>query len=287
MRMRLLMTVVAVLGMSACGGRPARQPVSAADLMELATLYESVARAQIDAWNTHNLETIRAIYAEDAVHLDGSVRLEGLDSIAQMAEQMDSAFPAMEGRLGSVFTGRNDALDIWEIFGILTWTSDNPIIEYDLLEVRDGKVSSWRLYYDPDTRPFFTRSLEQDDLTNQILDNYTAAWSSGDSSAVGGLYATTAVREDTIFDERIESSEAIEAYAADWFGWYPSGTFELVASITERTTTDPIIGGVFTFRDGNACEVRLAILLDTSGPNITRERVYYDADTLLTCGWAS
>ena len=138
----------------------------------LQSSFASAAASQIKAWNTHDAEVIRQVYTRDAVHLDGVVHLTGIDQIAEMAAEMNTMFPAMEGRLAGLYTGRVDALDRWEIFGILTWTSDNPIVEYDLLEIRDEKIASWRLLYDPDTRPFFTHSPERDEATASLLNSY-------------------------------------------------------------------------------------------------------------------
>lgn len=270
-------------------GPQRREPLSASEIEAFRSTYASAAASQIEAWNTHDAEVIQQVYTQDAVHLDGSVQLAGIDQIAAMAAEMDTMFPGMEGRLAGVYTGRNDGLDRWEIFGILTWTSDNPIVEYDLLEIREGKIASWRLLYDPDTRPFFTSSTERDEATASLLHSYASAWSSSDPAAVAALYAVDAVREDSLFEERIESRNGIESYAAGWFCWYPSATLELVDIITERTVADPVIGGVFALQmsEEDAGEVRLAVLLNTSGKNIIRERLYYDVESLVACGWAS
>lgn len=40
--------------------------------------------------------------------------------------------------------------------------------------------------------------------------------------------------------------------------------------------------------DDGSCEVLMAVLLETDeGGRIVAERVYYDADSLIACGWAA
>jgi hypothetical protein len=106
---------------------------------------------------------------------------------------------------------------------------------------------------------------------------------------VADLYAVEAVREDSLFEERVEGCNSIKSYAERWFGRYPDSTLELVDIITERTVDDPVIGGVFALRVSpeNTGEVGLAVLLDTRGKSIVRERLYYDVDSLVACGWVS
>lgn len=51
-------------------------------------------------------------------------------------------------------------MGVWEIFdtsvGPDDYTDDRPLIEYDVLELRDGKIATWTLYYHRDTMPAFT-----------------------------------------------------------------------------------------------------------------------------------
>jgi hypothetical protein len=154
------------------------------------------------------------------------------------------------------------------------------------LTLRDGKISYWWLFYDQEV--FHAGEL---DFDQKMLQDYAAAWSSGDAQAVTSLYSTDAVRKDNLFGEKQQDSAAIQEYAQKFFSWYPGIRLSLLQSFGEYPKLEKR-GGVYalnvTDRAGKPCEVQGLILLepDSSGQKIAQEWVFYQADSLIACGWA-
>jgi uncharacterized protein (TIGR02246 family) len=122
---------------------------------------------------------------------------------------------------------------------------------------------------------------------------YARAWSSADTAAVGKLYAPDAVREDMVFGDREESRDEIAAFASRFREWYPDATFGVVAPYgvgTPAVAGRPVVAAELTIAasdaGGRPCTVKAAVYLETKGGLIASERVYYDADSLIGCGWA-
>jgi ketosteroid isomerase-like protein len=294
----MMVLVLAAALIVACGDdgeEVSRPPVSAAEVQALDGEFEAAATAQIDAWNSHDADAIRAVYTEDVEHHDGQVELVGLDSVTRMAEGMFERNPDWDGRLAGLYIGGDDALGVWEAFGLRAggddYTEDRPLIEYDVLEVRDGQIASWTLYYHPETIPAFTQLPGQPEAEAALLADYATTWSSDDPEAVAGLYATEGTRTDPVFGQLAEGQDDMEGYATEWFEWYPDVSVELVQPIAEASHEEPELGGIFSIRpdgDDDSCEVLMAVLLETDeDQQIVAERVYYDADSLIACGWAA
>ena len=88
------------------------------------------------------------------------------------------------------------------------------------------------------------------------------------------------------------------AYANDVFDKSPGAIWKLLypfaegegGDITQEGQPFPSEGGVFsiTVKDnsGNPCEIRVVLILtpDDDG-SIQTQQIYYQADTLLACGW--
>lgn len=294
--MSVLVLVAAIF--VACGDdaeEAVRPPASAAEVQALHLEFETAAAAQVEAWNSHDVDAIRAVYSEDIEHHDGQLELAGLDSVTRMAEGMFERNPDWDGRLAGLYIGVNDALGVWEAYDIRAggddYTEDRPLIEYDVLKLRDGQITSWTLYYHPETMPAFTQLPGQAEAEAALLADYATAWSSDDPEAVAGLYATEGTRSDPVFGTLSEGRDDIERYATEWFDWYAEVDIELVQPIAEASREEPELGGVFSIRpdgDNNSCEVLMAVLLETNEDRqVVAERVYYDADSLVACAWAA
>jgi ketosteroid isomerase-like protein len=120
-----------------------------------------------------------------------------------------------------------------------------------------------------------------------LLQDYAAAWSSGDPEAVANLYAPDVVRQDTLFGYDLQRSSAIKEFTKTFFAWYPGVRLELHDSL-KWSARD--LGSLYSIhvsdQTGKPCDVRAIILLESSQDKIINERLFYNADSLIACGWA-
>lgn len=286
MKQNLVFVILFTLITTSACNSPGREPLSADEVETLAGEFEPIAKAHVEAWSNHDLETFPEIYTEDIIHYDGSPKYRGIDEVMQMADQIMRAFKGMDGYLGGAFISRDQVLADWKVWGVLGAKEEQPANEYDLLDLRDGKIAYWTLFYGPD---FWYRFREPERINEQFLEEFSAAWSTGDPEVVSNLYAPSAILEDSLFRVNAAGQESIQDYVADFFRWYPGVTLQLEGSFAEAEP-GVIQGGVFSIHvldtERNPCQIYAAILLEPSQTGITKERLYYDADSLITCGWA-
>jgi len=276
-----------------------REPASAAEVERIARAFEAVVVASTDAWFPAGLpgdvEAIRLLYTDDIVHHDETfdAHIVGIEDVMEMASNFVN-FP-MEAEVTARFIGAEDGLALEEMWGLSLrghqFTRDDPLLEVDLLETRDGLISHWTLFYGLNSIDSFKAAdTPSTDEARTLLASYASLWSSGDLSMVGELYALNAIREDTIFGERQEGREAVTSFADSFFASYPGAEWDLLVPFGDGTEDDPATGGVFAITVGGAgeetCEVQAAVLVETSEDHIVHESVYYDADSLIACGWA-
>ena len=261
-----------------------RAVLSASELRTLAAAFDKVAGGQIQGWNSHDMQAIRNLYTEGIVHFDGFPRYEGIDAVMGMATMMLGTFPQFSGRLGDTYIARQDGVAVWQLWNMFNFTEGNPGVEYDLIQTEAGRISYWRLFY--------TRALMEQvggSIDKQSVTNFGSAWSSGDPAAVAALYTDNAVREDTLFGEHIQGRAAIQAFAGNFFSWYPKAQWELIQAFGE-TSPGAVQGGAFavhvTDAEGKACAVKILMLLEKSSSGISSEKDYYNADSLVACNWA-
>lgn len=261
-----------------------RVTLVASEVQSLSSTFEKVATAHIEAWNTHNKDTIIGLYTDDIVHFDGKPLYIGTEAVSKMVAETSASFPNLQGQLDDAYIGREDGLDVWEIWNFSGFTKDKPGHEYDLLQIRDGKIAYWTVFFDEVFMDSFGSHVDTD-----LQNNYIAAWSSGNPKKVGALYAPDAIREDSLFKEKIEGRKLIEGFATDFFAWYPKVTWKLIEPFEEDSPGN-IDGGIFGIQvsdpSGKPCEVRVELLLEPSDKGIVKERIYYEVGTLITCGWA-
>jgi ketosteroid isomerase-like protein len=259
-----------------------RPPLSADDVKTLSTEFERIANANADAWDKGDLEPMYQVYAPDIKYYDSSPYehfVQGADILIPfMTDHPIKNLPNMEVRLADTYIGRGIGVDVWDIRG----TFDIPVSGYDLYTIREGKIAEWWGYMSSaaaaaDGQPF----------SENLLQNYAAAWSSGDPDAVANLYTPDVERQDTLFGYDQHGSTTVKDFAADFFAWYPGVRLELQDSL-QWSAKD--LGGVYaihvTDQEGKPCDVRAIILSESSKDKIINERLFYNADSLIACGWA-
>jgi hypothetical protein len=296
---------LALLTLVACGGSreaSSRALLSVTEVESMAVEFERAANAHIEAWNTHDLEVIRSVYTHDIVHDDGASYYSGIDEVMGMASMMDVYFPNMQSRLGDTFIGLEDGLAMWEVWNVNSlspdFTEDNPGIEFDLLQIREGRIAHWTLFYKLDFQERAGWSTRRAESISLLLEDFGSAWSSGDSTQVSALYTRDAIMADALFGDMMEGRRAIKAYAENFFAWYPGVEWLLIHSFSDNNKSDThpdigfgnVTGGVYAIRladtEGKLCDVLAAVLLEHTDEGIIQERIYYNADSLISCGWA-
>jgi hypothetical protein len=173
--------------------------------------------------------------------------------------------------------------------------ADDPLTEVSYWELgAGGLISGWTLHYGLDALdrlpdPGFRRGLSAEvEAARTLLAGYAAAWSSGDVDRIASLYAPRAQREDSLLGTLHIGSEAIGARAAEFRSWYPDASWALVGGYSNA---DGFIGGFYEIStpdpDGGLCEVRLATRLRVVDGFIDHDAVFYDVESLVSCGWAA
>jgi len=154
---------------------------------------------------------------------------------------------------------------------------------------QDGTLGRWTLFYGLETYEAWNANRTRMDAAESLLEQYRAAWESGDPARMRALYANGAVRVDTLFDVEHATAEEIARYAAEFAGAHPGIAIAPAEAFGDnrRAITNPErVGSSFTIVDGS-CTVRMAVILTADAGLITDEEVFWDPDTLLECGWAA
>jgi len=205
---------------------------------------------------------------------------------------MLTLLPQYEERLVERFIGREDWVGATQYWNANVFTKEHPGWEYDQIRIRNGRTYYWRLFYDPEYL-----ANEGVTLDTQLLQDYAAAWSSGDPQKVAAFYPQAAEREDALFGDLQQGRDAIRAFSTDFFTWYPGVSVELLRpfgeTLSNEITSDPkiMLGGIFAVHvkkaDGSPCDVLMLVLLETDKSGVVGERLYYNADSIIACGWVS
>jgi len=149
--------------------------------------------------------------------------------------------------------------------------------------VRLNRIATWELLIDPAA----THDPRGATVDRALLDAYAAAWSSGDPKGIGALYAESATREDSLFGDVAVGPTAIEGAARRFLARSTLARWELVGGFAEPVRGDT--AGLFVVHasapDTAACDLPVGVVLTTGEGGITRERIYYDAASLASCGW--
>jgi len=282
----LIVVCLVIISLAGCTGKKesVRTPLSISEVQALSSAFEKVVTAENDAWNSHDFDAIQQIYTEDVVHFDGQPMYTGIDEVMGMARKTLQDYPEFKGRMADTFIGRADGIVVWEYWNVLGYTQAHPIVEYDLVQTREERISYWRLFYFPRFMAYLNTPVD-----NTLVEDYASIWSSADPTTVAALYAEDGVKEDTLFGETSTGRAAIESFAANFFAWYPGAKWTLLEPFSEQTP-GIMKGGIYSIQvtdsSGNPCEVRAAVLLTPSGKEIQKENIYYNAESLIAWGWA-
>ncbi len=259
-----------------------RPPLSANEVKTLTSEFDRIAIADAEAWDKGNLELMRQFYTSDIIIYDAYPDehfLQGVDElISLMMDYPIKNHPNLEVQLADTFIGRGSGLEVLDMRG---WI-DIPSKLYFLYTLRDGKIAEWWTYMGS-----VVATSDGTPIPEKLTQDYAAAWSSGDPETVASLYDPNIVRQDTLFGENQQGSTAVKEYANNYFAWYPGVRLELQDSL-QWSSKD--LGGVYAIhvidRAGRPCDVRAIILLESSQDKIINEKLFYNADSLIACGWA-
>jgi hypothetical protein len=297
----ILFSVTILISLSACSASEALQTLDAKEITKIVNNCVVVSAASDDVVNTKDIEKWRLVYTDDIVYIDGVPQAEGIDKFVAMrtgcSDWMDTNYPGTQGEIGETFyISKDECLGSVSWWGWWMFKRTDPGIEYDLLQTRDGKISSWQGLYD---QRIFGGLAERYNVNNDFLAQFTVSWSGGDTVKLIKLYANDAKLEDTLFGISVSGRSAIRGYANSFFAKSPGASWDLLYTFADRNATGnyleqhpfPSQGGVYaiTVKDsgGNPCEIRAVVLLTPNEEGkIQSQKVLYNADTLLACGWA-
>jgi hypothetical protein len=294
----IIFSMILLVGCTRLSPTPARKPASASEVERIASAFDTVNAAQDKAWMERDFDAARSFYTDDVVFTEVSMgdHFSGLDRLIDMQRNFFKIIgPNFTWRTTDNFIGKNDSLattDNWGFsMGNNQYTQDNPFLFVGRFQTHGNRISSWTIYegaeYKDSGRIVDKGQFDEADL---LLSSYGTAWSSGDSNIVNKLYADSVVREDTIFGELQEGSEAVSTFAKSFFSWYPGARWTLLQTFGEWAGESPTIGGTYTVEVTDSanqpCEVLVAVLLQAYEGKIAHETVYYEPDSLIKCGLA-
>lgn len=275
-----------------------RTPLSLSEIEDVSTAYGKLAVGMVNAGNARDYQAIRALFAEDAVMRDRSYGdyVTGKDEIIRLFISVASVGPKWASKFKDYYIAKGEGLSVSDLYnlglGDQAFTLADPLIEVDRLQMRDSLFTNWTIFYGLDSLEKIknvapTERLQQ---ARSVLAAYASAWSTGDPVTVAELYTNEAIREDTLFGEQQEGRKAIQTYAGSFFTWYPGARWTLSLGFGEGQGESPITGGLFSIRvtdlTGKPCEVKAAVLLQSSENQVIHESVFYEPDSLISCGWA-
>ncbi len=277
-----------LLVLSSCGQNLIRgEAPDMEDLIGWADTCSEVYHAQIAAWDSRDADQLREVYTADIVHFDGEPAFIGIDEVVIMARSMWMLLDDWGMAAGRTYVSQNDCFGDWINWGFGGYGEDNPRSEFDLVEIRDGKISYWRLFYDP--------NWDNEPMNVGLLEDFGTAWSSGKPQAVAALYAEDAVLEDSLFGINANGREQIERVAAGFKRQHARATWELVTPFDEGADPAqpdllPSVGGIYEISIKGlglkTCPVQAAVILtpDREGL-IARQLTMYAAEDLIECQW--
>ena len=296
-----LLPILIFASLSACSNpEPALPTLDTGEISQLGSNCQDIYTRMIAAWDSRDAGNFRQVYTDDIVHHDGAPYSTGIDSLMNMGIDMFSSFTRWQMLAGDTYISRDQCLGTWLNWGIFGLTEDNPGLEYDLLDIRDGKVSYWRLFYQ---QQFFEALSMSEKAETELLTLFADTWSSGDADAVYGLYSRSKLVEDSLFNIYLKKISGIKDYISAFLARSPGATWQLVEPFAEAEVKQALVngkmvdmptaseGGVFAITvadaQGNPCQIRtVAILTYDDLGKVKNQKMYYDADSLIACGWA-
>jgi hypothetical protein len=284
-----------IFSLSACSKVERLPTLEAAEVATLGNDCQALYQGFFNTWNSRNPENMPQIFTDDIVPFDGEPAFVGIDSVVEMATVMFEVFPDWQMTAGQTYVSKDECLGTWLNWGLLGLEEDDPGIEYDLLQTRDGKIYFWQMFYNQR----FHEVLDEPPVNLDFLAQFTSAWSARNTDELMKIYAQDAEIEDTLFEMTATGEQAIQDYADRFFAQSSEISWELLTPFSESPPTPahqnqyPIQsqGGVFAIHvqdaNGNPCEIQaVAILTPNDEGNIQTQKIFYQADSLVVCGWA-
>jgi hypothetical protein len=268
--------------------------VDAQTLEGLFTHLDTVVRAHAEAWTAQDVDAILAFYDAETVHDDSlfGVWLQG-DDLFAMPQGFIDGFGDYRSRVTDVMIRPGVALVFDEGFGMtlrgVEFTEDAPMLEVDRIEVDDdGILGTWSLWYDLEMWELWGSPGFRMAIASNVLDAYEASWSSADPDVIVAMYSAGAERVDGLVGTSAVGPVAIAAVAAELAGdgvdLVPGARF----SDSRKAAADvDVIGSVFELVQPDGCSIRTAVVLTVEGGLISHEEAFWDADSLVECGWAA
>jgi len=284
-----------LINLSSCSGSEAPKTLDAKEITSLGNHCEGLERKQVDAWNTKDPENLRQVYTDDIVHFDGQPLYTDIGEVIAMAHGIFSSFPKWQMKPGETYISKDQCLGTWINWGLFGITQDDPGTEYNLLDFQGDKISYWRLFYD---QRFDKAWGGEQFIDPNFLSQFASGWSGGDAAELTKFYTEDAKLEDSLYRVAITGQPAIQNYANSFFARSPGASWVLIDSFGEEKAENhpelyppPSQGGVFAIKvtdaGGNPCEIIAAVILTPNEEKkIEAQKIFYNADTLLACGWA-
>lgn len=296
-----MLAVVVAVAIGGCGSTAEpRDPIDAGELQAEAALVSGTVTGHVAAWTDHDPDAIRSYWDDETVHEDTGFLVEiSAPDLYAMPDGFFDAYPDFQWEVDQVFVASDVALAVtrgWDIeLRGLNFVEDDPLWEFDRIEVDPhGRLGRWTLFYGLTTYRAWSALDSRLDDAESLVRAYAEAWGSGDSASVAALYTADARRVDSLFGVELEGVDAIETHAEQFSSWLSDAalTARFIFSDTRLGFRDPErIGAVFTLRgvdaDGSACDIDMAVILSSTEGKVIHDEVFWDADSLLACGWAA
>jgi hypothetical protein len=282
-RLTVFISLMFILLVSnSCQQKLSRPPLLKNTVITFADEFEKIANTDMRSMNSHDTSLWRTVLTDDVAYYEISTIPEnvGIDNVITLRQGFFYAQPKIEYRPVEKYIDRLGGYSVWEMWNLC----EKPCLEALMYTIHEGKVSDywWLKNQNEFNSSVYTTSLQ----------SYATAWSSGKPEEVAGLYDPDIIRQDTLFVENQKGEAAVKEFAENFFSWYPYVNFEL-GEVFELAGGLPLrSAGLYTVHikdpSGQPCEIKAIIQLDTDILNdqIVAERLFYNADSLIACGWA-
>ena len=269
---------------------PPPLPSPGTDAVQAARAVQSLLERHEAAWATKSVEAIMAFWSDDVRFTDilGEWRDAPRTEVERMVRYTMQYWPNVEGGNLSYFADATGAVFSSDIWNIGDATEANPVHEVDQYGTGGGLLTSLHTTYDVKSLAHITgRPVADFAAMETMIQGYADAWSSGEPSSVGELYAEAAWRTDTLRGESAEGRQAISDTAARSFTSSPGAAWRVDTVFGDSGVGGVMTGGIFTVRlaEPDACELGAAVVLETNeARKIVTEQVYWEVDSLIRCG---
>ena len=273
------------------------------------------ASSDVDAWF--------AEFADDVTFYDpsnGDFVIKGKPALVAMQRDFLQSIPDMKIQMTGMYLSGDGVVyanaeeDMWPPW-VLEPADHPPVDELAVFRFKDGKVASWDVWFSAPTLEMVTFGVFAPgkgggEQIQKIADRYLTVWSSGDKAGIAALYHPEAVFSDTMLGLHTQGPAAISELSQKRFRSAGKVTFKIIDLYAQTNSYKPptaelpgngvIIGvgihyscdlvvdgqtktveGLITFELGT--RQGKAFAPDPNGL-ITREEVFYEADSLLASG---